>query len=486
MPMVAPDPVLGRRGPRIIPTGLGGGAATPGGGMTLDALMQRQAALQKQQVPMTDMQSPMQGVAYAAQSLMHGLQEGRAERQATDARGALAQAMAQIDPNTGELPPEAKATVAALDPDAYLQLTRDAVTAAREQRRDVTKHGWDVEEETQREQAASELAAQGQRATAEQGDLNRQADIKRAEIQAAEQRGDRAAATQAGQELAVLQGKIQATAAETKISTDKTAADEAAQRDVNKISQSVEARRAEGEKLGLQGDDLARYAATSTMPTPIDQFGPVPPEVAAKQGGDVARNPSGYKYNAKTGDIEPVAKASSPGDVKATQDLKGKLIETRGGLKTLQRAMDLAPNVFEGVKAKERANAIVATRGVGVSPEIYQQAKDTQEYFRIMDLNAVTQMSQTLSGSDSDRDVARFMAILSDPYTPVDRKKSQIQALIDKGRSYEQIQADSIRQTGGDPDAIGGGGGSDPQEGATATDANGRKVVLRNGQWVPM
>ena len=117
----------------------------------------------------------------------------------------------------------------------------------------------------------------------------------------------------------------------------------------------------------------------------------------------------------------------------------------------------MAPNVFEGVKAKERANAIVATRGVGVSPEIFQQAKDTQEYFRIMDLNAVHSMSQTLSGSDSDRDVARFMTILSDPYSTLDQKKAQIQLMIEKGRSYEQIQADSIRQTGGD-DQIGGGG----------------------------
>ena len=165
---------------------------------------------------MGEMTSPMQGLAYVAQNLAQGLQQRQATNQATEGRQALATAMAQIDPTTGELPPEAKATVAALDPNAYLQLTRDAVTAAREKSQAETKHGWDTEADQARFTHEDTTLKSTQDATAAQNDLNRQADIKRQEMQDANTRGDRAAATQASQELAVLQGKIQAGAAETK------------------------------------------------------------------------------------------------------------------------------------------------------------------------------------------------------------------------------------------------------------------------------
>jgi hypothetical protein len=455
MAMVPPDPYAGRpRGPRIIPVGaLPNQAQVPGGGMTLDALIARQKQLAGQTQTLPEMQSPMQGLAYAVQQGMHGFQEGRAERQLGEGRAALAQAMTQVDPVTGEFTPEAKATIGGLMPEEGLRIAADAVKSARDRAQRTEEHGWAIDTREDTQQAAADLAAQSQAASAHENELNRAADDARQRLADAKAEGRQDDAQAASQDLAKLNAQL---------ATQQTEA--AGKADIAKIGDTAEARRQAGIKLGMKegSPELERYAATGTMPQEVDQWTPVPASVANAQGGDVARNPSAYRYNSKTGAVEPLQKAVSPGDVKATQDIKGKLIETRGQLNTLNRAMELAPRVFEGPTAKQRADAVVASNGLGVSPETLQQAKDTQEFFRIMDLNAVTQMAQTLSGSDSDRDVARFMQILSDPRTSAQQKQAQIQALIDKGRAYEQIQAEGVRQTGGDPDklTIGSGGGS--------------------------
>lgn len=447
MAMVPPDPYAGRaRGPRIIPVGaLPNQAQVPGGGMTLDALIARQKQLASDKQTLPDMQSPMQGLAYAVQQGLHGFQEGRAERDLGEGRAALAQAMTQFNPETGEYTPEAMATLGALVPEKAMGALHD-LAASRQRRAELEQgHKWDVDTQEDQQRAAADLAAQSQGATADQNLLQRQADDARQRAQ------DAAAANRQedAQQARLDEQKAQA-------GLDKIKADQEAQRDVAKIGQEGTARSAEADRLGLKPGtpERLRFEAEGKLPQEADQWTPVPAEVARAQGGDVARNPSAYRYNAKTGAVEPLERAVSPGDVKATQDIKGKLIETRGQLNTLNRAMELAPRVFEGRTAKQRADSVVASDGFGVSPETLQQAKDTQEFFRIMDLNAVTQMAQTLSGSDSDRDVARFMQILSDPRTSVQQKQAQIQGLIDKGRAYEQIQAEGVRQTGGDPDKL--------------------------------
>jgi hypothetical protein len=469
MAMVPPDPYAGRpRGPRILPVGARPNGEVPGGGLTLDALMQRQKTLAANQPQMPDMQSPIQGLGYVANKLVQGLQESRANREAQEGRAALAQAMTQFNPETGEFTPEAIATMGALDPDrAFAALHDVAASRARKQELEQS-HKWETEGREDTQQAAADAAAASQRATAEQNDLNRLADDAR-------QRAQDAAA--AGRDVEAHQARLDEQDARAKL--DQLKADEDAKRDVAKVGQTAEARRVEGEKLGLKGDALARYAATGTMPQEVDQWGPVPATVAAAQGGDVGRNPSGYRYNAKTGAVEPLQKAVSPGDVKATQELSTKLIDTRSTLKTLQRALEIAPEVYTKPGAKERAALVVKTGGFGVDPKTYQQALDTLEYFRITDLNAMTQMSQTLSGADSDRDVARFMSILSDPAQSLDQKKQALQGMIDRGRAYEQIQAKGVRDTGGDPDQMTvGGSGSGTSGGGPVPPKPGE---VRNG-----
>jgi hypothetical protein len=69
--------------------------------MTIKALQERQQALQQDTVKMPDMLSPWQGVSYALDKFMHGLNEGRTQRAETAAEQGRAALMGQIDPTTG-------------------------------------------------------------------------------------------------------------------------------------------------------------------------------------------------------------------------------------------------------------------------------------------------------------------------------------------------------------------------------------------------
>ena len=72
--------------------------------MTLDALMARQKDLAQQRVPMGEMRSPMQGVAYAFEKGLQGFQQGRNERNLEESRDTLSQIISQMDPATGGTP----------------------------------------------------------------------------------------------------------------------------------------------------------------------------------------------------------------------------------------------------------------------------------------------------------------------------------------------------------------------------------------------
>ena len=107
-------------GPRPVSTTLEA-APLPGGGMTLDALMQRQKERARQTVPMTDMHSPWQGAAYAANSLLQGFKEGRAEADVAAAQGLVGGALDEFY-RTGELGPEASRNLSQYDPDLLVKI----------------------------------------------------------------------------------------------------------------------------------------------------------------------------------------------------------------------------------------------------------------------------------------------------------------------------------------------------------------------------
>jgi hypothetical protein len=116
---------LGPAGPNIIDTGGGDGSVDPqttsaiGGGNnlpTLDALLARQQELAGEKSPMGEMISPWQGVAYAADKFMSGLERGRVDRQETEQRQRLAEIMG------GPIGPEQIAQAFAISPEIGVHL----------------------------------------------------------------------------------------------------------------------------------------------------------------------------------------------------------------------------------------------------------------------------------------------------------------------------------------------------------------------------
>jgi len=116
------DPWAGMRKPALGPRTVSTTAASalPGGGMTLDALMARQKELAGKTVPMTEMRSPMQGVAYALQEGLQGFKEGRADRDVAEAQGVFSDALGKYV--AGDKSPENMALIGRYDPATMVSL----------------------------------------------------------------------------------------------------------------------------------------------------------------------------------------------------------------------------------------------------------------------------------------------------------------------------------------------------------------------------
>jgi hypothetical protein len=115
-----PPAPRGGFGPRMVSftTPTGGLSGDPTGGETLDALMARQKMLQQQaaQPLATSIPSPWQGASQMVGTLGNLLQQRTATTEAAQGRQAIAEAMTHRDPATGELTPDAQATVMRLAP----------------------------------------------------------------------------------------------------------------------------------------------------------------------------------------------------------------------------------------------------------------------------------------------------------------------------------------------------------------------------------
>jgi hypothetical protein len=126
-------PGQGGFGPRTVSftTPTGGLSGSPTDGMTLDALMARQKALQTQAAqPLPDkIPSPWQGASQLVGTLGNLLQQRTAATEEAQGRQAIAEAMTHRDPATGELTPEAQATVMQLMPTLGSELYKTALDA---------------------------------------------------------------------------------------------------------------------------------------------------------------------------------------------------------------------------------------------------------------------------------------------------------------------------------------------------------------------
>jgi len=108
----------------------------PYAGLTLDALMQRQKEIAAQRAALAQPTEQNNTILGGMGTMLDKYLTGRREFQATEQektdRQALAEAMATRDPETGQMPAEAMATVQRIDPETANAIAQDFITSRRE------------------------------------------------------------------------------------------------------------------------------------------------------------------------------------------------------------------------------------------------------------------------------------------------------------------------------------------------------------------
>jgi hypothetical protein len=447
--------------------------------MTIKALEERQKATAlataKSAEPET-IANPMMGMAHIANILGSQMDEGRAASALSGNRQALAQVMAGINQDTGPTS-EQLAQVAQYDPDLGNKMYEEAMRTRREAAAAQAQRDFQHQENIDTRTGQAALQDDQQQAQADAARISAENAVKTAttlnERQAAEKRLEEINTEQA------------------KIADDKRASDEAQRKEA--LPQTNSGKIEQDFKNGAYGD-------------------PATPEAQKLRDAALA------KENTVTGGF------GGPAGIKAVQDLrsKGNVIDT--GLDNMDEAERLVPNVLQGELAVKAMDVMASGGSLGLDfmkwasekaghPISQQQIEATQRYFQIMDLNALTQMSTTLAGSDSDRDVQTFKNILASRNSTPDQKLTAIRQLR-KSLEGDRVNTNaSLIATGqgglnerkprGDTSTADAGTGTgtssaapataaeppvyDPkldQEGDTGTDDAGNKWVVRGGKWV--
>src|SRR5215831_3016418 len=106
------------------------GQSVPGGGMTLEEIMQRRRDLARTQLGFSQVATPTiaGGIGNMISAFTTGLQEHQAQQQEAQGRQALAGAYSRIDPNTGQFAnPQDQALAMMLDPQGARSMISSAV-----------------------------------------------------------------------------------------------------------------------------------------------------------------------------------------------------------------------------------------------------------------------------------------------------------------------------------------------------------------------
>jgi hypothetical protein len=411
-------------------------------GMTLKALQQRQRELQEasaRAMAPRQIGHPLQGVAQIADVISSGIREGRAANQEAAGRARFAELLA------GGLAPDEIGEAMGLDPETAMKYQER--TWAQEDRkeergytegRDLLKHGWDVDKQT------AEVKA-------------RQEEAKAAEAAALKRQDDQQEATRI---LANDRATIEQKQAAQKVLDDAASAkqDAALKPEEAQINAAVEAGTMSQADADAKLEIIRRKDEADIANALPAQVTAVPPEIAAARGGDIAKNPQDYSYNTKTQEITPVERARSPQDMAATDKFEVGLVENRATQANLQKALELAPTIFEGSGvfgaggAKQRADIILKTPGA-YSPEMVKQATATQAYFNIMNKEAIMAMSNALTGATTEYEMQQFVKIMSDEATPLATKQAELARMQAKVKAHEQRLLRQVGESRGNVNA---------------------------------
>jgi len=160
-------------------------------------------------------------------------------------------------------------------------------------------------------------------------------------------------------------------------------------------------------------------------------------------------------------------------------------IHAGGGAGFVQGIGEMVPTRLQGISS-----------AAGLDPET---VSNTQRFNQIMGEQALELLNK-MKGASSDRDVKINFDIVNSPSATLENKQKALVKLRDRIATLLQTHNEAITEANGKiptlatgsggaatsaPTAT-GGGGADPMEGRTATGADGKQIIRRNGKWEPM
>lgn len=177
----------------------------------------------------------------------------------------------------------------------------------------------------------------------------------------------------------------------------------------------------------------------------------------------------------------------------ATGNAKGPDSTTK---KVIFEAQDELPNIKSAIEQLKEAKELLGTDkdpgaylGFGsaarsnwnqgasdILPNIISdpvRAEKTKRFNQIMDAEAISQMSQTLKGASTDKEMAAFVRIVNDPNVSMSTKQALLKAIILKTERHYQNKVERIKEFGGRMPDLGGPQLQPPQNGGGATDPLG-------------
>lgn len=123
-------------------------------------------------------------------------------------------------------------------------------------------------------------------------------------------------------------------------------------------------------------------------------------------------------------------------------------------LSSLQRARDLNRKTFTGMTAGARG--VLGTAVPGGSYLVDgEAAKATAEFNKLMSMEAIQSMAQTLKGATTDSELARFVDILADPSTDPDIRERTIDRMMSLAQRVKDVKANRVNELRGNDGAIG-------------------------------
>ncbi len=143
------------------------------------------------------------------------------------------------------------------------------------------------------------------------------------------------------------------------------------------------------------------------------------------------------------------AQALTATDKKALWAAEDEIPAIDNTIDSLERAKELNDKTFTGIGASTAGWIGTAVPGGGYLVD-EDKAAATAEFGKLMSMEAIQAMAQTLKGATTDSELARFVDILADPSTPPDIRSRTIERMKSLAERVKQIKVGRIRAISGE------------------------------------